>query len=524
MIPLPTCVASSGTHQKMRRRSAPPASGPFAGRIFSATEVEHGKPAPDLFLHAADRMGVRPRGAPSSRTARSGSRPRTPPACGPSPMRAGSCRPSGCAQPTSCSRTCGSCRGYSASSRRSTYGRIPPWRRYSRSRGVSSRTRARNVGSRRPAPRPSPRAPRRSRRPSIENASRPVRPSDSRRLAVQELRAAGCPSSAGSSGGSARSSRRSPPARRAGSGPSPPSRATSPSRTPCRRSRSAARPRRGSARDASKIVVSSPSGRCTVHVPSRAGDEQVAQAHVGERAAHHHLVVAAPRAVRVEVACARRRARSGTGPPGCPGLIDAGRRDVVGRDRVADHDEAARALDVLDRRRGSRRHARRSTAAAARRSSRRPRRRARPRASSSARQRSSPVKTSAYVRAEHLAAGPTSAIVSCDLARRSARCRARKTSLAVAVLAERLGRRGRRPCGRRARRRRRAAARRGSSPSPRGGCAPRSCGCPRARRRRRGRPRRSPARSRSGSGPGVADAGRAAVADGVEAELRRGTA
>ena len=32
----------------------------FEGRIFSATEVEHGKPAPDLFLHAAERMGVEP--------------------------------------------------------------------------------------------------------------------------------------------------------------------------------------------------------------------------------------------------------------------------------------------------------------------------------------------------------------------------------------------------------------------------------------------------------------------------------
>jgi beta-phosphoglucomutase-like phosphatase (HAD superfamily) len=29
----------------------------FQGRIFSATEVAQGKPAPDLFLHAADRMG-----------------------------------------------------------------------------------------------------------------------------------------------------------------------------------------------------------------------------------------------------------------------------------------------------------------------------------------------------------------------------------------------------------------------------------------------------------------------------------
>jgi beta-phosphoglucomutase-like phosphatase (HAD superfamily) len=32
----------------------------FYGRIFSATEVARGKPAPDLFLYAADRMGVQP--------------------------------------------------------------------------------------------------------------------------------------------------------------------------------------------------------------------------------------------------------------------------------------------------------------------------------------------------------------------------------------------------------------------------------------------------------------------------------
>ena len=32
----------------------------FAGRIFSAEEVAEGKPAPDLFLHAAARMGVEP--------------------------------------------------------------------------------------------------------------------------------------------------------------------------------------------------------------------------------------------------------------------------------------------------------------------------------------------------------------------------------------------------------------------------------------------------------------------------------
>lgn len=60
-IGVATCVASSGTHEKMtltlgttglRER--------FLGRIFSATEVEHGKPAPDVFLHAAERMGVDP--------------------------------------------------------------------------------------------------------------------------------------------------------------------------------------------------------------------------------------------------------------------------------------------------------------------------------------------------------------------------------------------------------------------------------------------------------------------------------
>jgi beta-phosphoglucomutase-like phosphatase (HAD superfamily) len=31
----------------------------FAGRIYSATEVPHGKPAPDLFLYAANRESAR---------------------------------------------------------------------------------------------------------------------------------------------------------------------------------------------------------------------------------------------------------------------------------------------------------------------------------------------------------------------------------------------------------------------------------------------------------------------------------
>jgi beta-phosphoglucomutase-like phosphatase (HAD superfamily) len=32
----------------------------FEPNLFSAAEVEHGKPAPDLFLHAAKRMGAKP--------------------------------------------------------------------------------------------------------------------------------------------------------------------------------------------------------------------------------------------------------------------------------------------------------------------------------------------------------------------------------------------------------------------------------------------------------------------------------
>ncbi|WP_329591507.1 HAD family hydrolase [Streptomyces sp. NBC_01362] len=60
-IALPTCVASSGSHEKMRHTLGHTGLyAHFEGRIFSATEVARGKPAPDLFLHAARRMGVKP--------------------------------------------------------------------------------------------------------------------------------------------------------------------------------------------------------------------------------------------------------------------------------------------------------------------------------------------------------------------------------------------------------------------------------------------------------------------------------
>jgi HAD superfamily hydrolase (TIGR01509 family) len=60
-IRIPTCVASSGTHERMRFTLGKTGLYErFAGRIFSASEVTRGKPAPDLFLHAAERMGVAP--------------------------------------------------------------------------------------------------------------------------------------------------------------------------------------------------------------------------------------------------------------------------------------------------------------------------------------------------------------------------------------------------------------------------------------------------------------------------------
>ena len=58
---IPMCVASSGDHAKIRRNLAKTGLlERFDGRIFSGDDVEHGKPAPDLFLHAAEVMGVDP--------------------------------------------------------------------------------------------------------------------------------------------------------------------------------------------------------------------------------------------------------------------------------------------------------------------------------------------------------------------------------------------------------------------------------------------------------------------------------
>jgi HAD superfamily hydrolase (TIGR01509 family) len=57
----PVCVASSSAPENIRYKlELTGLYERFAPHIFSATEVANGKPAPDLFLHAAARMGAAP--------------------------------------------------------------------------------------------------------------------------------------------------------------------------------------------------------------------------------------------------------------------------------------------------------------------------------------------------------------------------------------------------------------------------------------------------------------------------------
>jgi HAD superfamily hydrolase (TIGR01509 family) len=61
-IPQPVCVASSGTHERMRiSLGRAGLYDRFAPHIFSATQVRNGKPAPDLFLFAAEQMAMSPK-------------------------------------------------------------------------------------------------------------------------------------------------------------------------------------------------------------------------------------------------------------------------------------------------------------------------------------------------------------------------------------------------------------------------------------------------------------------------------
>ncbi|MEV0211271.1 HAD family hydrolase [Streptomyces sp. NPDC050788] len=59
---VPYCVASSGSHERIRVGHRKTGLDRLFddGRIFSSEDVGRGKPAPDLFLYAAERMGAVP--------------------------------------------------------------------------------------------------------------------------------------------------------------------------------------------------------------------------------------------------------------------------------------------------------------------------------------------------------------------------------------------------------------------------------------------------------------------------------
>jgi len=60
-ITVPVCVASSSGHQMLNfKLGLTGLAERFAGRIFSADDVAHGKPDPAVFLFAATSMGVDP--------------------------------------------------------------------------------------------------------------------------------------------------------------------------------------------------------------------------------------------------------------------------------------------------------------------------------------------------------------------------------------------------------------------------------------------------------------------------------
>ena len=56
-----SCVATSGSPEKVKHSLYyTKLDQYFDGRVFTSSEVKNGKPAPDLFLHAAKKMGVSP--------------------------------------------------------------------------------------------------------------------------------------------------------------------------------------------------------------------------------------------------------------------------------------------------------------------------------------------------------------------------------------------------------------------------------------------------------------------------------
>ncbi|PHQ69262.1 MAG: hydrolase [Paracoccus sp.] len=60
-LTVPVCIASSSSPPRVARTlQILGLAGRFGGNVFTASQVARGKPAPDLFLFAADSMGVPP--------------------------------------------------------------------------------------------------------------------------------------------------------------------------------------------------------------------------------------------------------------------------------------------------------------------------------------------------------------------------------------------------------------------------------------------------------------------------------
>lgn len=58
-LTMPYCVASSGSHEKMRTTLGKTGLiSRFQGSLFSTSDVARGKPFPDVYLHAAKMMGI----------------------------------------------------------------------------------------------------------------------------------------------------------------------------------------------------------------------------------------------------------------------------------------------------------------------------------------------------------------------------------------------------------------------------------------------------------------------------------
>ena len=58
-LTIPYCVASSGSYEKMHTTLGKTGLLPyFSDKLFSTSDVKQGKPAPDIYLHAAKAMGV----------------------------------------------------------------------------------------------------------------------------------------------------------------------------------------------------------------------------------------------------------------------------------------------------------------------------------------------------------------------------------------------------------------------------------------------------------------------------------